>query len=450
MSGVSDLFAIGSAGVRVYRAAMGAVSENIANATTEGYNRRAVIMQESPTSATTSQFYKPGVSFGGVEVQQISRSDDQYLDLAARIASGNYEDASTRDKWLSDVQSALDDSELGVGQKLGTMFAAVERLASNPTDTTLRQNVLFAFEQINTSFKQAYDGLQNVKSGIGSTAQNATVALNDAIAQVASANEGLRRAVPGSSNAAQLQDQRDLGLANISKYVDSTVTFGDHGVANITYNGTAMVAGIHPSTFAVSSNADGTLAFTLNGTSVATPTTGSLAGLADSAVVVAQRVTTLNSLANQYVTDVNTWHKAGFTAVSPTPVPGGDMLSIGADASTLHVLISDPTQIAGMSADGKINGNLLAATNLRGGTGVEAGWTSLIAAHSNLLNATKTEATAMSARNQQAQNARGDVSGVDLDREAADLLRLQQIYQGCARIISIARETSQYVFDAVG
>jgi flagellar hook-associated protein 1 FlgK len=125
------------------------------------------------------------------------------------------------------------------------------------------------------------------------------------------------------------------------------------------------------------------------------------------------------------------------------------MLSIGADAATLQLLISDPADIAAASSDGRINGNLLAINSIRGTSGVENGWTSIIAAQSNLLNAAKAEQTATAARNDQAQNARADVSGVNLDREAADLLRLQQAYQGCARIIQVARETLDSLFAAL-
>jgi flagellar hook-associated protein 1 FlgK len=446
MSGVTDLFAIGASGVRVYRAAMGAVSENIANASTEGYNRRSVLLMESPSSATTSQFYRPGVAFGGVEIASIARGNDVYLDLAARLADSSYQNANARATWMSDVQNALDDGSLGVGQRLTAMFSAVERLAANPTDTTLRQNVLFSFEQINQAFRLGFEGLTNIQSGLATEAGNEVTALNDAISQLATANEGLRRAAPGSSNAAQLLDQRDLALANIAKRIASTVTFGDHGIANVTYNGADVVNGIVPSAFAVSANADGTLAFTLDGASVAVPQNGGLAGLAQSAVVTTTRKTALNTLASQYVADVNSWHQGGETAAGN---PGQAMLSIGADAATLQLLISDTADIAAASSDGRINGNLLAINSIRGTSGVENGWTSIIAAQSNLLNAAKAEQTATAARNDQAQNARADVSGVNLDREAADLLRLQQAYQGCARIIQVARETLDSLFAAL-
>lgn len=446
MSGVTDLFAIGASGAAAYRAAMGGVSENISNATTEGYSRRSVMLAESPSSSATSIFYKAGVSFGGVVVQTISRSNDPYLDLASRNASSSFESADVRATWLSDIQSALDDSTLGVGQQLGTMFASVEKLAANPTDTTLRQNLLFGFEQINQAFADASSALGDIKTGIASTATNEVTALNDALQKLSDANEGLRRSVVGSSNAAQLLDQRDLALANIAKQMNSTVTFTDNGVANVTYDGQTLVDGITPATVALTTNADGTLAFSVDGTAVATPTNGRLSGLATSASLALTRETSLNALAAQYVSDINGWHQNGLTDAG---APGGAMLSIGANAGTIQLLITDTDDIAATSSSGVINGNLLSISSLRLPGGVEDGWNAMVAAHANLLNATNSEQTASSQRYQQAESARADVSGVDLDREAADLLRLQQAYQGCARIIQVAKECSQAIMAVV-
>jgi flagellar hook-associated protein 1 FlgK len=81
---------------------------------------------------------------------------------------------------------------------------------------------------------------------------------------------------------------------------------------------------------------------------------------------------------------------------------------------------------------------------------MEDNWTQMISAQGNIANATTAEQKAASNRDTLAQQARGDVSGVNLDREAADLLRLQQAYQGCARIIQVAREITQSIFDVFG
>ena len=79
----------------------------------------------------------------------------------------------------------------------------------------------------------------------------------------------------------------------------------------------------------------------------------------------------------------------------------------------------------------------------------DRGWTALIATHANLLGATKAEYTTAQGRNDQAVAAREAVSGVDLDMEAADLLRIQQAYSASAKILQMAKETIDSILQIV-
>ncbi|MBO9580356.1 MAG: flagellar hook-associated protein FlgK [Sphingobium sp.] len=439
-----DLFQIGASGTRAYQAAMGAVADNIANTNTAGYSRRNLEIRESSASASSSIFEKGGASFAGVDIGRVFRASDPYLDAATRRTANTLGSADQRSRWMTDIQTALDDGPLGVGQRMGGMFSTIERLAANPTDRTLRTDMLFSMEQVNTAFKLSYGDMKSLQDGISTTATSEVAALNDAIKQLATANEGLRRAIDGSPAQVQLFDARDQALLEISKRLDVTTAFDGKGIANVDFNGSPVVSNVDPHLFAVSANADGTLAFTLDGAAVATPSSGALAGLAQSADVAKTRVDDLNTLAQKYVTDINTWHTAGFTAAGAAGQP---ILSIGADASTLQVLITDPAEIASANAAGVINGNLVAASSIRGSGSMEDNWTQIISSQGNIANAATAEQKAASNRDTLAQQARGDVSGVNLDREAADLLRLQQAYQGCARIIQVAREITQTIFD---
>ncbi len=165
-----------------------------------------------------------------------------------------------------------------------------------------------------------------------------------------------------------------------------------------------MVDNITPYQFGVSANSDGTLAFTLDGNAVAAPAGGSLAGLAQSADTAKSRVDDLNTLAAKYVKDVNDWHKAGFT---PAGDPGQPILAMGADASALSVLITDPAQIAEVDQYGTINGNLVAAAAIRGPGSMEDSWTQIISNQGNVASAATAEQTAASNRDTLAQQARG-------------------------------------------
>ncbi|MBO9575144.1 MAG: flagellar hook-associated protein FlgK [Sphingobium sp.] len=441
-----DLFQIGASGTRAYQAAMGAIADNIANANTDGYSRRNVELLESSASTASSVFEKSGTAFAGVDIGRVFRASDPYLDTAVRRTANTLGSADQRSRWMTDIQTALDDGPLGVGQRMGSMFSGIERLASNPTDRTLRTDVLFAMEQVNTAFKQARTDMTSLMEGIQTTASTDVAALNDAAKQLASANEGLRRALPGSPAQIQLQDQRDQALLEISKRIDATVSIDGKGIATVEYKGEKVVDNIVSYDFSVAPDTDGTLKFQLDGADIAAPSSGALGGLAQSAVIGRDRIDQLDDLAQKFVDDVNTWHTGGYTEAGD---PGDPILSYGTDASTLSVLITDPTKIASASADGTINGNLVAASAIRGPGSMEDQWTQIISDQGNVANATTAEQKAASNRDTLAQQARGDVSGVNLDREAADLLRLQQAYQASARIIQVAREITNAIFDAM-
>lgn len=443
---MTDLYAIGVSGARAYQAAMGAISNNIANTDTPGYSRRMIELKESPAGSGTTIYYRSGMAYGGVAIGQVVRNQDDYLDAAARTTGTALGSADQRARWMGDIQTALNDGSLGVGQRMTAMFSAVERLASNPTDTTLRTNVLFGMEQINTAFKQAHTDLVAIRDAIGQGATNEIASLNDALGQLAAANEGLRRSPAGTAAHVALLDSRDQALGEITKRLNVTIEFGANDVANVKYDSVTLVENVSSTPMAVTQAADGILSYSVGGTAVAEPKGGTLAGLSVGATTTRDRINSLNAIAQQYVTDINTWHAGGVTAAN---VPGGTMLSIGADASTLAVLISDPAQIAAASAGGAANGNLIAIKSIRGTGSVEDKWVALISNHGNVVNATLAEQTAAANRDQMAQAARADVSGINLDREAADLLRFQQAYQACARIIQVANQIMDSLFQVV-
>lgn len=446
-----DLYGIGVSGARAYQAALGVISNNIANTDTPGYSRRMIELKESPAGSGVSIFYNSGMAFGGAMIGKIVRMSDDYLDTAARATGTMLGSADQRARWMGDIQTALNDGSLGVGQRMTSMFAGVERLASNPTDTTLRANVLFSFEQINTAFRQSRTDLVTIRDSIGQAAVNEVASFNDALKQLADANEGLRRTPDGTAAHVALMDSRDQALTSITKRLNVEVTFAANDVANVKYGSVDLVLNVSAGVMTMAQAADGTLSFQAGAdagslAAVPAPTGGSLAGLATSAVATRDQITKLDALATDYVATINTWHMAGRTAGG---VPGGAMLSIGADASTIGVLVTNPADIAGASAAGVANGNLVAITGLRGGGGLEDKWVSIISTHGNTVSATLAEQTAAQNRDELAQAARADVSGINLDREAADLMRFQQAYQACARIIQVANTVMDSLFAVI-
>nr|WP_230461365.1 flagellar hook-associated protein FlgK [Sphingobium sp. CAP-1] len=424
---------------------MAAISENIANASTDGFARRTVTTTESGASNATMATYNSRANFGGTQVSSVNRASDPYLDATVRATAMALGSATARQRWLGDTETALNDTGTGVGQLMTSMYQNMEKLAASPDDKSLRVTTLDSISRVAQAFNQTAVDLQNVSSGIATEAQSAVGTVNQALSSLADINNSLLRAQPGTSAYAQLLDSRDAALADLSENLNVTISFGAHDSATVTFGGQTLVSGNNAASIAVAANSDGTLALSMaDGTALTAPASGTLGGLFSAADTVADRRTELDDLAAQFVTDMNDWHDDGLTNDGTT---GGALLS-GTSAATIAALITDPDQLATRSADGTKNGNLLNVnTALRGNGSVEQSWTSLIASHANLLSSTNAEYDTASSRNDQAIAAREAVSGVDLDTEAADLLRVQQAYSGCAKILQVAKETIQSILD---
>jgi flagellar hook-associated protein 1 FlgK len=175
-------------------------------------------------------------------------------------------------------------------------------------------------------------------------------------------------------------------------------------------------------------------------------TGGRLAGLVDVAASTADKRTELEGIAAQFLTELNAWNAQGRTQAGAA---GGPLLAMTAGAMSLAVATSDPAAIAAASADGAENGNLLTLSALRGPDGTEARWAALVAAQAQSLNSARSEAAAAATRREGSFSARDEISGIDLDREAAELLRYQRAYDGSAKIIQVARDTIQTILDII-
>ena len=127
---------------------------------------------------------------------------------------------------------------------------------------------------------------------------------------------------------------------------------------------------------------------------------------------------------------------------------GGALLALSGGAATLQAVALLPAQVAA-SSGGKSNGMLIDLASLRGAAGVEAGWSAQVAAHAQAVAAAKSQDSAATTRQQGAAAARAEVSGVDLDHEAAELIRFQQAYQAAASVVQVARDTVQSILDII-
>lgn len=446
---MSDLLSIGTSGLSAYRSALAAIGDNVANAEVAGYSRRTVMLGEVRTSGSPMIGQGEGIQFNGVKAKSVDRLWDQFQAADARLSSAISGRADSRMRWLTAVENTLVDGPRGVGQLITNFFNAGVQLAANPKDPLSRGAMLAALDEATGAIRSTAEGMNRVIEGIGATAQLEVEGVNADLASLTDVNIAIRQAEPGRTSRASLEDERDRLIDKIANRIDVTATIADDGTATLTLAQQASVTLLDIRTrglVIVQPASDGRLSLQLSANGATSPlpaSGGTLAGLVDVAASTSDKRATLEALAAKFTADVNSWSAQGIDANGN---PGAPMLAMPVTATSLAMIITDPKAIAAASATAE-NGNLLDLNALRGPDGAEARWAALVSGQAQSLAGARAEAAAASTRRDNSFAARDEVSGIDLDREAADLMRYQQAYGASAKIIQVARETIQSILD---
>lgn len=446
---MSDLLNIGLSGVSAYRTALAAVGDNVANAEVEGYARRSVRLTDAGASGDEGIGIAKSLRFSGVKADSVDRAWDDFQAAESRLAASAAGRASAREYWLGKVEGALGYGDLSVGARVGDFYNRATALAANPRDRVGRSAMLSALDESAGSIRSTAEALRTTADGIAGAAGREVEVLNSDLATLADLNISLLEAEKGRTSYASLLDDRDRIIDRIANKIDVSVTVADNGTVKLTLArapGVTLLEGPQRGLVTLATAADGRLALNVStaGTMIPLPASaGSLAGLVDVAGSTADKRADLEAIATQFVTAVNSWSAAGRDLNGN---PGGPLLAMPTGAASLSLVTTDPVLVAAASATAD-NGNLLDLPSQRDANGVEARWAGLIAGSAQALASAKSEAAAASSKRDNSFAARDEISGIDLDREAADLMRFQQAYGASTRIIQVARETMQSILD---
>lgn len=446
---MSDLLSIGASGVRAYQTALSTVSENIANTGTAGYTRRTTTLAE--VSSINGGINGRSASNGsGVMIAGIARSADAYRSQAVRSAGTDLAKTETGVTWMNRIESSLTDNKLG--DRLTSFFGAAQTLSADPTSVPARAVMLESAGAAAAAFSATGKALDGAATSLDLSATQGVQSLNSLGTALAKINDGIARSQVGSSSAAQLADQRDQVLEQMSTLTDVSTAFDELGRATVRLggaSGTVFVAGNDSGQANFARNQDGAVQFTVTRAGVTSdlaPTGGALAGMAEGALRITAARQSLNTIAGDFTSMVNGVQAQGRDLDGKA---GTALFATGTSATDITVSLTDPRGIAAAGATGgsRDASNLTALQAVRTSGGFETKTTNLIAGNAAALEQRKTVADAQGAIRDGAVSALASASGVDLDSEAVDLLRFQQAYQASSRVIQTARDTFQTILD---
>lgn len=442
MSGA--LITIGRSGATAARANLELTAQNIANAGNADYSRR--LLGQTELLGTGTVFGYSGTTYGGVRIGNVQRAQDELLQTQVRTGTSNLARADAELSGLRSAETAIENSQLFEG--LVDFEAALTRLASDPLEPALRISALESARQLANRFQVTDAALGEARALVQSQTLGGVDEVNRQLASLARINEELTRTEPETAGQAGLLDERDAALRALSEEVGIDVEFGERGVANVRLgdaSGPLLVDGTTPATLSASFAADGTASFTLDGAAV-TIGSGALAGRTGALSAQADLQVQLDDIASLTVTRANA-AQAGGTAQDGS---AGQPLFSGTNAADMTLALASAeglaTAPAGAPANSRDASNLTALIAAIGGDdGPVAGSDALLLGLSSRIAGQETTRSALATIAESSQTALLAQTGVDLDTEAANLVRLQQAFEANSRVIQVAVE----LFDTV-
>ena len=344
---MSDLLSIGSTGVRAYQTALNVVGENIANASTKGYVRRNAELTEISGGAGRYLLLSNLTVGHGVAANTVGREWDDMRAADLRNATAESSRTGSSIVWLERVEKTLDAA--GITAAMTKFFNAGQGIAADPTGTAPRAGFLDAANGVSAAFALTRDGLASIDTDLRASAKLAVGQLNGLADGLVEANKGLIKARPGSNEQAQLLDQRDHLLDQMSQLASISVSLDDRGVATVKFNdvnGPVLVNGLSSRPLDVSFNASGAMSLTLDpnvAPEAVVLKSGTIAGYGEAATRISDMRTQIANLASGLASAVNQFQAAG---VDLDGQPGAALFDASAGDGTLAVNPLAPRQIA--------------------------------------------------------------------------------------------------------
>jgi len=434
-------------GLLAQQRAIDVTGHNIANASTDGYSRQVADMVTTPALEDG-----PTRLIGtGVDVLQYTRVRDSFIDVQLRAQTMRKGYQQAQQDGLNQIELALNEpSDTGLSNLLSKYWSAWQNLANAPENMATRQALAQAAASLANGFNTLSTQITTVQTQTAQQQTSLVTQVNSIGSQIASLTSAITAAEQQGQQPNDLLDKRDLLLDQLSSFGNISVsqsagTPGTLGSIDVTFGGTALVAGATASTV------------TLAG--MTGLTSGQLAGLGAVITAGTGYQTTLNQLAASLAQSTNTQHALG---VDLNGNPGGAFFTVttGSEAATIAVnpaLLASPALIAASAAAGTPGdaSNAIAIADLQnsplvGGATLDTGYAQLVGqiggdsqlAQQNLANA--------SALVDSLTNRRASVSGVSLDEEMTNLLQFQRGYQASARALTAMDDMIDQLINRTG
>lgn len=205
---------IALSGLRVNRQGIDVLSNNVANAQTEGYTRK-ILPQEAVVAGNE------GI---GVRTLEVERFIDEFLmrDFRSQLSSTSYLD--TQVNYLDRIQSFLgsSESESAISAELNNLEDLFNELATTPESNFLLQSAVDQADRFAQKVNDYADLINQLRNNAHGDIVNTVDRLNESLEDVAELNRKIIALTAQGRSTAELDDKIDAVVEQIAKDIDIT------------------------------------------------------------------------------------------------------------------------------------------------------------------------------------------------------------------------------------
>ncbi|HEY2068693.1 MAG TPA: flagellar hook-associated protein FlgK [Rhizomicrobium sp.] len=215
-------------------AALNVVSNNVANLNTTGYARRVV----------NEQTLTIGGQLAGVDVADVQRVADQYLDQQVLTSGASSSQYATEYGILSQLNGLLGDPSTAssLSSQVDALSAALGNASLSPDASTSQQSILQAYQSLASTISGVSSTISGLQNNADQQISNSIGTVNNLLQQINSLNQQIQTATAGGNDSSGLLDQRQQAVQSLSQYIGvRTATQSNGQMVVTTQDGITLV-----------------------------------------------------------------------------------------------------------------------------------------------------------------------------------------------------------------
>ncbi|VAW70973.1 Flagellar hook-associated protein FlgK, partial [hydrothermal vent metagenome] len=211
-----------------YQGALATTSQNIANVGNDSYSRQRVQLD-----ARLPIRQGPGFFGQGVQLTDVSRVIDDFNTISLRDSTSSTSRLSTFESYATRVENILADENGSLMPALDNFFNAMNDVANDPSANAPRVALLGATENLQQRFASLGTELQKIEKEVDGSLRVEVAEVNAIASDLAKLNGRISSISDASNRPADLLDQRDALLKQLSEKISVNVVEQSNGTLNI-------------------------------------------------------------------------------------------------------------------------------------------------------------------------------------------------------------------------